>query len=120
MMNYPETFGWLRSNKIQVYGKTSDNYDGFLFRSEPVALDGIWGSQGSKSAKFLLNPISKRLDDRSILDAACQIGAETQKSGNDFHPAVNRALNESTKGRSALMQVGALTENIRWVMRNVV
>ena len=123
MLDYKGTIRFLDEHGVIVRGVKRDSYSGYIFIGEEAPLPGVisqdeapLSDQGGDGASCLIiNEISAdlRLSDRSILDAAVEYALEEEKKGGYYHPAVNAKLEELTRGYSARLQLGALTDNAR-------
>lgn len=58
-------------------------------------------------------PESQLINDPEILEEAVRYGKEAAQNGQAFHPAVNRRIDELTKGYSSALQLLMLIENIK-------
>ena len=116
LMDLEETFKWLKDHRIKVVGHHDPFYEGFLFKESSIPLDGIYQEGTSLTGTLLLSPLSKKLSDRNILQKAFEEGKNAYEKGENFHPAVNGALDELTDGLSSRWQLDALKENIQWAL----
>jgi pseudouridine-5'-phosphate glycosidase len=115
MLNLPATLNWLKEQGIKVLGNGRDVCDGFVFFGETVRLSGKYsGTIPARGGVLVLNPITPelRFTDKKILDQAVARGEEARRKGHLFHPAVNKALDELTGGRSGEMQLQSFIDNI--------
>lgn len=123
MIDAAATFAYLRREGFTVCGRDCDLADGYLFAGQGVSLDGrVDCNDGGKvslpgKCKLLLNslPHSQRLGDREILRQAVQAGESAAARGEEFHPAVNKALDRITDGKTSEHQLRSLIENIKFV-----
>lgn len=119
MIETRESLAYLYQQNISVIGTAEPYYDGFLFFSEEVALDrqykGEKLSQLKEENAFLLfNPIKNdlRLKNKSWLRDSIEVGKSAASAGGEFHPAVNKALADFSRGQSSKVQLGALLNNL--------
>jgi pseudouridine-5'-phosphate glycosidase len=119
MIETRESLAYLCQNHISVMGMVEPYYDGFLFSREKSALDrqykGEMLSQLTEENVFLLfNPIKNdlRLKNNSWLRDSIEIGKSAENAGGEFHPAVNKALADFSRGHSNKVQFGALLNNL--------
>ena len=59
-------------------------------------------------------PLEKRLADPDWLRQACEYGTKERKEGREYHPAVNKKLEQLSGGKSAWLQFRSLTANLLW------
>ncbi|MEL7566776.1 MAG: pseudouridine-5'-phosphate glycosidase [Dehalobacterium sp.] len=115
MLNLSATINWLKNHGIKVLGNGRDVCDGFIFSGETVKLSGNYaGTIPAKGGLLVLNCIApdRRFTDKKILAQAITKGEEARGAGYLFHPAVNKALDELTAGRSGEMQFQSFVDNI--------
>jgi pseudouridine-5'-phosphate glycosidase len=112
------TISMFRKSGVRVIGYSSVVSDGFLFVSEKdIRLDGLYGGEGpldlvaKNKSCLLLNaiPHEKRLSNRGYLQEAIKAG---EQSGKNFHPMVNKVLDDLTEGLSSEIQLLAFITNI--------
>ncbi len=118
MIEAHSSLDYLRERKILVSG-IKPVYNGFLFPSEAVVLDRQYAGESlseltADNCYLLLNSIENnlRLENDSWLPNSIDSGKSAEISGNDFHPAVNKALAHLSKGQSSRLQFTALLKNI--------
>lgn len=121
MIDAAATVDYLRQEGYAVYGRGSDVADGYLFVGQGVPLAGRLECSDGKvplpdKCKLLLNPLphAERLADREILRRAVQAGEAAAARGEEFHPAVNKALDKMTGGMTSEKQLRSLVENIKF------
>lgn len=126
MIDSAATFDYLRQEGFSVYGKDCDVADGYLFVGERAQLDGSLNCKNGAEkpqlpadCKLLLNPLprDKRMGGKDILRFAVQAGEAAAARGEEFHPAVNRALDNMTNGSTSAKQLLSLVENIKFVLK---
>lgn len=120
VLDYQQTFDYIKENGIHVLGWQESYSDGFLFKlAEKYSLRSI--DEGMLAAELrqfghaiVLNsiPYEQRLKNIEILKQARQTGLEAEKRGEQFHPAVNKALDRATAGKSSELQLKALLDNL--------
>lgn len=124
MIDAAATVAYLRERGFAVYGKDCEAADGYLFVGKSVPLDGRLGCRAANeppqlpaACRLLLNPLphDRRLGGRAILRFAVQAGEAAAARGEEFHPAVNKALDTMTDGVSSKKQLLSLAENIKFV-----
>jgi len=118
------TLGYLRAQKVRTVGVGQAQCDGFLFRRDPVSLDGSWGegerlSWSSEHGWVIFNPLpaEMRLNDDDILSEALASANRATANGEEFHPAFNRALDEMTGGQASYLQLAALVRNVELAVK---
>ena len=107
------TIEWLQAEGIPVYGCNRPVCDGFLCRSEPVRLNGVYIGESSPQM-LLLNciPPERRCVSSEQLFQAMEEGAMQASRGREYHPAVNAALDRLSRGESSRLQLTSLCANI--------
>ena len=119
MLDIPATIGWLLDHGVHVAG---DRCTGYLFHSADVTLgeslsDYPTAKEITQAAQngglLLLQPMAERIEDDSILTHAIVEGKHAEAEGRYFHPAVNGEIDRLTQGRSSVMQLASLIENVR-------
>ena len=120
VLDYEQTFNYINANKINIGGWKNSVFDGFIFR-HPLAYklksideESLYWQMQKNNHVIILNgiPLHKRIDDSGILQQARQAGEEGGKQGEQFHPAVNKALDQLTAGKSSELQLQALVDNL--------
>ncbi|QDW73845.1 hypothetical protein FND36_07220 [Lachnospiraceae bacterium KGMB03038] len=116
MFDLTETVETMKEAGIQVIGHERDRCDGYLFRQRPARLSGRWMGEraGEKRLFFQEIPLEKRLADPDWLRQACEYGTKERKEGREYHPAVNKKLEQLSGGKSAWLQFRSLTANLLW------
>ena len=120
MLDIPATVHWLTEREVHVAGPTCT---GWVFNGAPVPVPETWAQYPDAAAirqaarddgLLLLNPIpgDKRIQDRSILDAAISAGLRAEAAGGDYHPAANAEIHRLTNGYSARLQLQAFIDNL--------
>lgn len=120
MLKAQPILDYLHAKSFGVYGWDCDETDGYLFVGDAVKLDGRIDSGEPKlpdNCCLLLNPLpkSKRLTDRRLLAEAVEAGQLAADQGRQFHPAVNRALDRLSHGKTSENQLVSFVENIKFV-----
>jgi pseudouridine-5'-phosphate glycosidase len=117
--NLWDTIAYLRRMGVRTVGKESRCVDGFLFTGDPVCLDAVYGGESPANLSagqwcLLLNPLPAelRLRDHEILKEALAAGDRARQKQEEFHPAVNRALDRLTCGEASRLQLQALAANL--------
>lgn len=120
-VNIRETLQYLKRNRVKVIGNKTNICNGFLFSGENILLDGINKGKNlpelstGKKGCLLLNPLPSefRMSDYRLLEQAVEEGEMALRRHQEYHPAVNAALDRFTNGRSSLLQLQALVANIK-------
>lgn len=115
MLDLAATVKWLQDHGVTVLGNHGDVCDGFVFLRNQVKLSGRYaGFIPAKGGVLVFNsiPPELRLQDQEILRQAIAAGEKARQAGQLFHPAVNRSLDELTKGRSGALQLQSFIDNI--------
>jgi len=115
-----ETLQYLKRDGVKVIGNNTNICNGFLFPGENILLDGIYKGENlpellaGKKGCLLLNPLASefRMSDCGLLIQAVGEGEMALRQRQEYHPAVNAALDHLTNGRSSLLQLQALVANI--------
>lgn len=120
MFSIQDVWDYMHNHGYEIWGIKENYADGYLFVGEKVPFDGIVSVDifsCSEKCRLILNPIAreKRLRDRTILQKALEIGDLAEAKGEYFHPAVNKALTDSTNGKTSQLQLKSLLDNIRIV-----
>jgi pseudouridine-5'-phosphate glycosidase len=120
VLDYQQTFCYMKENGVHVLGWQESYSDGFLFKhAEKYSLKSI--DEGMLAAELqqfghaiVLKsiPYEERFSNIEILKQARQTGIEAEKRGEQFHPAVNKALDQLTAGKSSELQLNALLDNL--------
>lgn len=117
MLDRKATVTWLTEHEVQVFGAKRDFCTGYIFKGDPVKLQGIYdnGKTRRKRPFLLVNEIPEeyRVADRKILEEAILQGKQAEKEGRYYHPEVNGKIDELTKGYSSMIQLKSLMENVR-------
>ncbi len=114
------TLQYLRRNRVKVLGNKTNICNGFLFSGENILLDDVYKGENlpellaEKKGCLLLNPLASefRMSDCGLLTQAAGEGEMALRQRQEYHPAVNAALDRLTNGRSSLLQLQALVANI--------
>ncbi len=119
MIAAKDSLAYLHAGNILVSGTGKPVYDGFLFAREETALDRKYAGESlEKLAEdnccLIFNDmeIGLRLKNANWLKESIEAGKSAKNSGNEFHPAVNKALAYYSKGQSSRLQFEALMKNI--------
>ena len=114
-----DSLAYLHARNILVSGISKPVYNGFLFTGEDTALDRQYAGESLEklaedNCYLIFNDIESglRLKDADWLKVSIEAGKTARNSGDEFHPAVNKALAHYSKGRSSRLQFEALIKNI--------
>lgn len=112
MIDLEASFDWLKARGVKTYGVDTNQADGYLFRLEPHALDGVY--DGQEDARLILQPIPEatRLSEAGWLETGIAAGEKAFAFGQAYHPAVNRTFDKLSEGESSRMQLKALARNV--------
>lgn len=121
MLDIPETIAWLRTHGVHVTGPACT---GYVFHRSPVEVELPSSSCRTGCAVrrltadgglLMLNPIpaAKRVKEPSILTAAIAAGKQAEQSGQYYHPAANRKIDQLTGGESSRIQLRSLIANLQ-------
>lgn len=112
MLEREQTIQWLMQHGILVLGAEREYCTGYIFTGDKVELSGKYGG-ACRAPMLIINeiPEEKRISDRRILEEAVQEGIKAEKEGRYYHPAVNRRIDELTKGYSSRLQLESLLAN---------
>jgi len=113
------TLEYLTSQGVSVNGWQTNKCNGFLFEQAaaevlPWDSNSAWHEETAPRGTLVLNPVpaSDRLAGREILQQALSRGIDAERQGRLFHPAVNKGLDELTKGAASRLQFKALLQNL--------
>lgn len=120
MLDIPATIQWLTDREIHVVGSACT---GWVFNGDPVPVPESWADYPDADTIrqaalddgiLLLNPIpaEKRIQDRTVLNAAITAGLQAEAAGGDYHPAANAEIHRLTDGYSARLQLQAFIDNL--------
>lgn len=100
---------------IPVYGNQAPVCNGYLFRTEDIALMGRFNDVLPNRSYLLLNgiPGSERIEDVKLLEMAVAYGKKEEEKGRYFHPAVNKKMDELSSGKSSMIQLRSMVENVK-------
>ncbi|NSW83293.1 MAG: pseudouridine-5'-phosphate glycosidase [Syntrophothermus sp.] len=118
------TVAYLREKGVLVLGVGQEYCDGFLFSREKVWLDRayspdiIMSSVKLRAGCVIFNPLPPglRFNEQSLLEKALEYSYEASRRGQDFHPAVNHALDRLTGGRASVAQLEGLIANVKFAL----
>lgn len=117
---------YLRSRGIKVLGWKKPIYDGFLFTNGSYILDGavdenlissISLADGKGILIFNNLPQELRLKEKGLLELAREQMYRARERGEDFHPIVNKLLDDETEGVSSFIQFVALIVNLNLALQ---
>lgn len=120
------SFDFLKSRGIKVMGWRNQVYDGFLFAKQDYILDGVINENNLKDLEltngqvilvFNPVPVSLKIDDNKLLESVVMQVKKLQNMGADFHPIVNKVLDDATNGQASLIQLIALIANMNLAIR---
>lgn len=116
MLDISATISWLLDKGVRVFGRYASSCTGFMFNTASVGLTGIYNGELPYKKMLLLNdiPVEKRLTDISILHKAIAAGKEAEAQGRYYHPAANAMIDLLSDGKSSLLQLDSIIENIKW------
>ncbi|NLB89508.1 MAG: pseudouridine-5'-phosphate glycosidase [Syntrophomonadaceae bacterium] len=126
LIDAENSLGYLRSQGIKVLGWKKSIYDGFLFTNESYNLDGLIDENNINDINFqdgkgilIFNPVPEelRLNNKELLELARKKMKTARERGEDFHPIVNKLLDEETKGMSSFIQLLALIANLNLALQ---
>lgn len=108
---------YLHERGLKVYGWGRAIADGYLFTGEATPLDGEIEDLSAlpSECRLVLHGIAPelRLRERSLLRQAVAEGEAARAAGGLFHPSVNAALTRLSAGKTSLLQLHALLDNVR-------
>ncbi|NLJ71522.1 MAG: hypothetical protein GX333_00740 [Syntrophomonadaceae bacterium] len=117
---------YLKSHGVKVLGWKNPIYNGFIFANQGYSLDGVIEENNLKYIDFdndkgvvIFNPVpaNLKLPNTRLLELATEQMNIARENGEDFHPVVNKLLDQDTKGQSSLIQLLALISNINLALR---
>lgn len=116
VVDVKETLNWFKKEKVAVYGRYKSYINGFMIIDKEHRIDGVWTGEYPEPPMLLLNPISEeeRIKESDIIEKAKAFAREAQSKGEAYHPAANKYLDIATKGRSSLLQLKQLINNVQW------
>ncbi len=112
---------YLKAQGIRVLGWKSPAYEGFLFSGPGYKLDGAVDENNIHNIDFkdgkgilIFNPVPAylKIKDSKLLALAAEQINMMQEKGIDFHPLINKFLDDHTGGYASLIQLIALIANI--------
>ncbi len=119
MIRAKDSLTYLHARNIIVSGISKRVHNGFLFTGENTALDRQYGGESLEqlaedNCYLIFNNIESglRLKDANWLKDSIEAGKTARSNGDEFHPAVNKALACYSKGQSSRLQFEALIKNI--------
>lgn len=114
MLDRKSTIDWLKSNGVNVIGRKRNYTSGYIFSSEHIEIRDFKEYKKDLGKCLIISEIDEeeRIKDLNILDIAVKEGYKKQKEGFNFHPAVNEKIDEFTQGKSSLIQLKSLIDNI--------
>ena len=107
------TILWLQAAGVSVQACSGSICNGFLCCNEAVFLDSL-GTKAIAPPLLLLNAIPpvRRCISSSQLAEAMADGVAAASRGEEYHPAVNAALDRLSNGESSRQQLASLCANI--------
>lgn len=114
-----KSLNYLMNQSVTVFSYESPFCNGFLFEGPKILLERITQKE-LKDIKYpketgclLLNPLPGdiRVQDDAVLIEAMNRGTQARESHQEYHPAVNKALDELTQGKASIFQLKSLVAN---------
>ncbi len=114
-----KSLNYLMNQSVTVLSYECPFCNGFLFEGSKILLEKITQKE-LKDIKYpkgtgclLLNPLPEdiRVQDDTVLIEAMNRGIQARESHQEYHPAVNKALDELTQGKASNFQLKALVAN---------
>lgn len=120
VLNFKQTFDFIKKSKVNVMGWETSLFDGFIFEHqfkyplEPTNQVQLASQLKRFEHAMIFNklPVNQRLNNLSILHEAGLAGEKAEQMGNEFHPAVNAALDRLSEGKASELQLQALVNNM--------
>ena len=115
MLDRQATFRWLADHGVTIVGNTGTISSGYIFRDDPIQLDGPLCPATAHPPLLIINeiPEEKRVQDKAILETAIAAGKQAEREGRYFHPAVNGKIDDLTGGYSSRVQLLSLLGNAK-------
>ncbi|NLO21065.1 MAG: hypothetical protein GX119_03605 [Syntrophomonadaceae bacterium] len=124
MIEAKDSLSYLHARNILVSGISKAIYNGFLFTGDDILLDRQYAGESLEklaedNCYLVFNDIKNglRLKDANWLKDSIEAGKLARNSGDEFHPAVNKALAYYSDGQSSRLQFEALMKNISLALK---